>query len=156
MYEAAASCKDIARVPVTNREPRYVTLAGYYYAVRYGMKVKLVIRYRVGHLQRCGVTARDNVTIVYPPLNVLTFMTPIFVFRYTYTPRLCTCLMFYLVGSHIQHNCIQKVLDSDSGGITNYSKLPNSMLSLPSPDKDNLSLWSVLSLGRLLSYFRLQ
>jgi len=28
MYEAAASCKDIARAPVTNWEPQYVTLAG--------------------------------------------------------------------------------------------------------------------------------
>ena len=41
MYEAAASCKYIARAPVTNWEPRGVTLAGYY-AVRYGMKVQLV------------------------------------------------------------------------------------------------------------------
>ena len=28
MYEAAASCKDIARTPVTNLEPHGVTLAG--------------------------------------------------------------------------------------------------------------------------------
>ena len=55
----------------------------------------------------------------------------------------------------MQRNCIQKVLDSDSGGFTNYFELPNSLLSLPSPDKDNLSSWSVLSLGILLSYFRL-
>jgi hypothetical protein len=46
MYEAAASCKDIARPAVTNWEPRGVTLAGYY-AVRYGMKVQLVTPYRV-------------------------------------------------------------------------------------------------------------
>ena len=39
MYEAAASCKDIARAPVTNREPRDVTLTGYCYAVRHGEKV---------------------------------------------------------------------------------------------------------------------
>jgi len=83
MYEAAASCKDIALVPVTNWEPQCVTLTGYCYAVRYGMKVQLVIPYRVSHLQRCGVTARGKVTIVYPPLNVLSFMSPIFVFRYT-------------------------------------------------------------------------
>ena len=38
MYEAAASCKDIAPAPVTNWEPQYVTLAGYCYAVRHGMK----------------------------------------------------------------------------------------------------------------------
>lgn len=68
---------------------------------------------------------------------------------------MCTCLIFCLVGSLIPRNCIQKVLDSDSGGITSYSKLPNSLLSLPSQDTDNLSSWSVLSLGRLLSYFRL-
>ena len=41
MYEARASCKDIARAPVTNWKPRGVTFAGYY-AVRYGMKVQLV------------------------------------------------------------------------------------------------------------------
>jgi len=29
MYEAAASCKDITRAPVTNWEPQCVTLAGY-------------------------------------------------------------------------------------------------------------------------------
>jgi len=54
MYEAAASCKDIARTPVTNREPRGVTLAGYAYAVRHGMKVQLVTAYRVSQLQRYG------------------------------------------------------------------------------------------------------
>ena len=37
MYEAAASCKDIARAPVTNWEPHGVTLAGYSYVVRHGM-----------------------------------------------------------------------------------------------------------------------
>jgi len=43
MYEAAASCKDIARAPVTNREPHgVITIAGYCYAVRHGMKVQLV------------------------------------------------------------------------------------------------------------------
>ena len=50
MYEAAASCKDIARAPVTAWEPHGVTLAGYCYAVRHGMKVQLVIPYRVSHL----------------------------------------------------------------------------------------------------------
>ena len=39
MYEAAASCKDIARAPVTNWEPHGVTLAGYCYAVRHRIKV---------------------------------------------------------------------------------------------------------------------
>jgi len=43
MYEAAASSKDIARTPVTNWERRGVTLAGYCYAVRHGMKVQLRI-----------------------------------------------------------------------------------------------------------------
>jgi len=32
------------------------------------MKVQLVIPYLVSHLQRSGVTARGNVTSVYPPL----------------------------------------------------------------------------------------
>jgi len=54
MYEAAASCKDIARAPITNWEPRGVTLAGYCYAVRHGMKVQLVTPYSVSH---CNVTA---------------------------------------------------------------------------------------------------
>jgi len=55
MFEVAASCKDIARAPVTNWEPHGVTLTGYCYAVRHGMKVQLVItalRYAVT-LQVC-------------------------------------------------------------------------------------------------------
>jgi len=35
------------------------------------MKVQLVTRRRVGHLQRYGVTVRGNVTSVYSPLEVL-------------------------------------------------------------------------------------
>jgi len=69
MYETAASCKDIARAPVTNWEPHGVTLVGYCYAVRHGMKVQLVTPYHVGHLQRYGVTVHSNVTSVYPPLD---------------------------------------------------------------------------------------
>jgi hypothetical protein len=67
MYEAAASCKDIALATVTNWEPHGVTLAGYCYAVRHGMKVQLITPYRVSHLQRYGVRVRGNVTSVYPP-----------------------------------------------------------------------------------------
>jgi hypothetical protein len=68
MYEAAASCKDdIAPAPVTNWEPLGITLAGYWYAMRHGMKVQIVTPYRVSHLQRCGVTERVNVASVYPP-----------------------------------------------------------------------------------------
>ena len=52
MYEAAANSKDIARAPVTNWEAQCVTLAGYCYAVRQGMKVQLVTPYHVSHLQR--------------------------------------------------------------------------------------------------------
>jgi hypothetical protein len=66
MYEAAASCKDIARTPVTNWEPHCVTLAGHCYAVRHGMKVQLVTPYRVTHLQRYAVTLQ-----VWTPLNEL-------------------------------------------------------------------------------------
>jgi hypothetical protein len=69
MYEAAASCKDIARAPVTKWEPQRVTLAGYCYALRHGMKVQLVTPYRVSHLQRYGVTVRGSVTSVYPSLH---------------------------------------------------------------------------------------
>jgi hypothetical protein len=54
MYEAVASCKHIARAPVTNWEPHSVTLAGYCNAVRHGMKVQLVSAYRVTHLQSYG------------------------------------------------------------------------------------------------------
>jgi len=72
MYEAAVSCKDIARTPVTNWEPHGVTLAGYGYAVRHGMTVQLVTAYRVSHLHLYGVTVRGNVTSVDPPLRGLT------------------------------------------------------------------------------------
>jgi hypothetical protein len=64
MYEVAANCKDIARVPVTNWEPQCVTLAGYCYAVRHGMTVQLVTPYGVSHSQRYRVTVHGNVTSV--------------------------------------------------------------------------------------------
>jgi len=73
MNEAAASCKDIARAPVTNWEPHGVTLAGYCYAVRHGMKVQLVTLYRVSHLQCYAVMVRGNVASVYPPLYTYAF-----------------------------------------------------------------------------------
>jgi hypothetical protein len=69
MYEAAASCKGIVLAPVTNWEPPGVTLAGYCYAMRHGVKVQIVTLYRVSHLQRYGVTVRDYVTSVYPLLQ---------------------------------------------------------------------------------------
>jgi hypothetical protein len=67
MDEAAASCKDIARHPVTNWEPRDVTLAGYY-AVRYGMKVQLVcnvtrLRYAVVCSARNSVSYQSLATL---------------------------------------------------------------------------------------------
>ena len=68
MYEATASCKDIARAPVKNWEPRGVTLTGYCYAMRQGMKVQLVTPYRVRRLQRYGIMVHGNITSVYPPL----------------------------------------------------------------------------------------
>ena len=55
---------DIARSPVTNWDSQCVTLEGYGYAVRHGMKFQLVSPYRVSHLQRYGVTVRGNVTRV--------------------------------------------------------------------------------------------
>ena len=67
MYEAAASCKNIARAPVTNWAPHGITLAGFCYAVRHGMKFQLVFPYRVSHLQRYGVKVGGNVTRAYPP-----------------------------------------------------------------------------------------
>jgi hypothetical protein len=53
---------------VTNSEPYGVTIAGYSYAMRHGMKFQIVTAYRVSHLQRYGVTVRGNVTSVYPTL----------------------------------------------------------------------------------------
>jgi hypothetical protein len=55
--------------PVTNLEPHSVTLAGYSYSMRHGMKIQIVTPYRVSYLQRYGVTLRGNVTSVYPPLD---------------------------------------------------------------------------------------
>ena len=55
--------------PVNKLERQGVTLAGYCYDVRHGMKVQLVTPYRVSLLQRYGVTVRGNVTSVYPPLQ---------------------------------------------------------------------------------------
>jgi hypothetical protein len=49
--------------PVTNWEPPGVTLAGYCYVMRHGVKVQIVTVYRVSHLQRYGVTVRGNVTV---------------------------------------------------------------------------------------------
>jgi hypothetical protein len=46
--------------PVTNWEPHAVTLAGYCYAMRHGMKVQIVTPYLVSHFQRYGATARGN------------------------------------------------------------------------------------------------
>jgi hypothetical protein len=51
-------------------EPHGVTLAGYCYAMRHGMKDQIVAPYIVSHLQRYGVTVRGNVTSVYPPLGM--------------------------------------------------------------------------------------
>jgi len=73
MCEAAACCKDFARTPVTNWEPHGITLAGYSYAVRHGVKGQLVTPYRVSHLQLYGVTVRGNVTSVYIPLEFILF-----------------------------------------------------------------------------------
>jgi len=67
MYEATASCKDIARAPVTNWEPHGVMLPGHSYAVRHGMKVQLVTPFHFSHLQCYGITVHSNVTSVYPP-----------------------------------------------------------------------------------------
>jgi hypothetical protein len=53
---------------VTNWEPHGVTLAGYCYAMRRGMKAQNVTPFLVSHLQRYGVTVRCNITSVYPPL----------------------------------------------------------------------------------------
>jgi hypothetical protein len=67
--------------PETNSEPHGVTLAGYCYAIRHGMKVQIVTAYRVSHLQPYGVTVQGNVTCVYPPLtasSIFLFEKPTF------------------------------------------------------------------------------
>jgi hypothetical protein len=57
--------------PVTNWEPHGVKLAGYRYAMRYGMKVQILTPYGMSYLQRYGVTVRSNVTCVYLLLEAL-------------------------------------------------------------------------------------
>jgi len=64
MYEVAS--KTSLELPQQTGNPVVLTLAGYCYTVRQGMKVQLVTPYRVSHLQRYGVTVRGNVTSVYP------------------------------------------------------------------------------------------
>jgi hypothetical protein len=86
---SAASCKDIAWASVTNWEPQCVTLGGYCYAVRHGMKVQLVTPYRVSLLQRFNVTVRGNVTSVYPPLMDVGWVHRI---HTLFTVFLCICL----------------------------------------------------------------
>jgi hypothetical protein len=106
MYEAGASCKDnIARAPVTNWEPSGVTLAGYCYPMRHGMKLQIVTRYRVSHLQRCGVTERVNVTSVYPPLVLLMLNIGLKMFKQS-IPVLLNMLLIKLYKSKSKHNCI--------------------------------------------------
>jgi hypothetical protein len=55
--------------PVTNWEPHGVTLAGYCYGMRHGMKVQIVTAYGVGHLQHYGIKEHGNLTSVYPHCN---------------------------------------------------------------------------------------
>jgi hypothetical protein len=75
MYEAAASCKDIALAPVTNWQPHGVTLAVYRCAVRHGMEVQLLTPYCVSQLQTYGATVGGKVTSVYPPLLYNQYIT---------------------------------------------------------------------------------
>jgi hypothetical protein len=56
--------------PVTNWEPHGVTLAGYCYAMRHGVKVQILTPYHVSHLQRYGVTVRGNVTKCVPTFTL--------------------------------------------------------------------------------------
>ena len=60
MYKAAASCNDIAQAPVTNWAPQCVTLAGYCYAMRHGMKVQLVSTYHISHVNK-GLTRCNSI-----------------------------------------------------------------------------------------------
>ena len=92
MYQAAASCKDIARASVTNWEPHGVTLAGYCYAVRHGLKVQLVTPYGVSHLQRQGNKLRGEVTSVYQPLKIT--RTPLQCKGVLVIFKACICYVF--------------------------------------------------------------
>ena len=70
----------VTRAPVTNWVPHGVTLAGYCYAVRLGMKVQLVTPYRV----ICNVTnLRYAVTVQVWTLNLHT-KTPCSSGRYVF------------------------------------------------------------------------
>jgi hypothetical protein len=54
--------------PITSWEPHGVTLAGYCYAMRRGMKFQIATPYHaVSHSQRYGITVRGNIRGVYPP-----------------------------------------------------------------------------------------
>jgi hypothetical protein len=64
-WHVTTVCSSRLLAPVTNSEPHGVTLAGYCYGMRHGMKVQTVTPYRVSHLQRYGVTVRGNVTSAY-------------------------------------------------------------------------------------------
>jgi hypothetical protein len=57
--------------PVTNWEPHDVTLAGYCYATRHGMKVQIITPSCVSRLQRYSVMEHGNVTSVYPPSDIV-------------------------------------------------------------------------------------
>jgi hypothetical protein len=61
--------------PITNWEPHAVTLIGYCYAMRHGIKVQIVTPYRVSHLQRYGITQRGT-------LQVCTHLNAMSVFKY--------------------------------------------------------------------------
>jgi hypothetical protein len=56
--------------------PHGVTLAGYCYVMRHGVKVQIVTPYRVSHWQRYGVTVRGNVTGVYKSLDLHSLSLP--------------------------------------------------------------------------------
>jgi hypothetical protein len=51
-------------------ESQGVTVAGYFYAMRPGMKFQIITLHHVSHLELYGVTVLGNITGVYPPLNV--------------------------------------------------------------------------------------
>jgi hypothetical protein len=59
---------------VTNRELPAVTLAGYCYAKRHGMKVEIVTLYGESHLQCCGITECGNIKSVYLPKEICLYI----------------------------------------------------------------------------------
>ena len=86
MYEAAASCKDIVRAPVTNWEPQCVN-APMLLCREVRMKVQLATPYRVTHSQHYEVRLRGNVTGLRYAVTLQVFVQLVTPYRVTHLQR---------------------------------------------------------------------